>query len=410
MIDPIRLDDYTPPSIDGKAAYTSEIVCRDDGLKFLPDAAERLLPLGHIALCFDDAVKDLGEVAADLMRKAGYSVECAAPEKLNDARDDVRLIAAIGGGRAANSAKLAAKEREIDWIAVMTCASSDSALYPYAEVFDGVRKTIQCPPPAAVIVDGSSVKTSPQNLTAAGYGTLFSKLLVLFSLRAEELTSGTAAPAADALAANLAPYFDEQSAESFAIRTARALVRVGLLAQCLPTDALQREEYHAALTLSAFCKRKRLIGEDAMLASTAVAAIYAAYLDSVPSDLFVPCGYCEDLRLLDKLCGNDMLSLIARFKRGENCARKLYVTREYRADLAKLLNETLSPLTSRTRAFRRIYGDAGYWLGGYLTPETLSALTSLSAATLEDDSLLRALKQSGLLDAAGTQDALKTYA
>ena len=66
---------------------------------------------------------------------------------------------------------------------------------------------------------------------------------------------------------------------------------------------------------------------------------------------------------------------------------------------AALLDETTGALPARARAFRRLYGDAGYWLGGYVTPDALIGLTSLSAATLDDDSLLRALKQSDVYGA-----------
>lgn len=407
----IGTDDYSPPTIGDRTAFTSQVIADNEGLKRLPDAAERVLPLGHVALCFDDNVKDLGDVAADVMRRAGYSVECSALGALGTLREDVRLMISIGGGSAANAVKLEAGKRGAEWIHLMTCASTDSALYPYAELFEnGRRKVVPCTPPTAVVIDEVALKSSPRRCTAAGYGTLFSKLLVLFCLRADAMCDGEPHPAQEALESCLCPYFDEPSVEHPAVRTATALVKVGLIAQCLPADFLQREEYNAAIVLSAFRKRERLIGEDAMLASLALAAIYRAYLEHTPEDLFVPCGYAEDFRMLDKLCGVDMLSSVLDFRRGEKCARRLFVAREYRNEWAALLDETTGALPARARAFRRLYGDAGYWLGGYVTPDALIGLTSLSAATLDDDSLLRALKQSGLPDAAGLQDPLKALA
>ena len=407
----IGTDEYSPPTIAGRLAYTSQIIIEDEGLKRLPDAVDRVLPLGHVALCFDDGVKDMGEVAADVLRRAGYSVECAATDALDTLREDVRLMVSIGGGSAANAVKLEASARGAEWIHLMTCASTDSALYPYAELFEnGRRKVVPCTPPTAVVVDERALKSSPRRCTAAGFGTLFSKLLVLFCLRADAMCDGEPHPAQEVLSNCLSSYFDESSAEHPAVRTATALLKVGLIAQCLPADFLQREEYNAALALSSFRKRERLIGEDAMLASLALAAIYRAYFAHAPEDLYVPCGYAEDFRLLGKLCGADMLTAVLGFRRSEKCARRLFVAREYRKEWAALLDETTGPLPARARAFRRLYGDAGYWLGGYVLPDALVGLTSLSAATLDDDSLLRALKQSGLLDAAGLQDSLELLA
>lgn len=397
----VESDDKTPLSIGGKTPCTAQVIVDDEGVKCLPDALERILPLGHVALCFDDSVKDIGEVAADVVRRAGYSTECAALDKLAKLREDARLLISIGGGGAANAVKLEASKRGVEWVHLMTCASTDSALYPYAELFaDGRRKVVPCTPPSAVVIDEGALKTSPKRCTAAGYGTLFSKLMTLFSLRANAMSEGMHHPAEEALAECLNSYFSESSAEHPAVRTARTLVKTGLIAECVPVDFLQREEYHAALALSAYRRRERLIGEDAMLATIAIASIYGAYFAHAPSDLFVPCGYCEDLRMLDKLCGLDMLTSILDFKRGDKCARKLFVAREYRNEWAALLSDTFGPLAARARAFRRLYGDAGFWLGGYVSPDALIGLTALSAATLEDDSLLRALKQSGLLDAA----------
>ena len=271
----IGTDDYSPPTIGDRTAFTSQVIVDNEGLKRLPDAAERVLPLGHVALCFDDNVKDLGDVAADVMRRAGYSVECSALGALGTLREDVRLMISIGGGSAANAVKLEAGKRGAEWIHLMTCASTDSALYPYAELFEnGRRKVVPCTPPTAVVIDEVALKSSPRRCTAAGYGTLFSKLLVLFCLRADAMCDGEPHPAQEALESCLCPYFDEPSVEHPAVRTATALVKVGLIAQCLPADFLQREEYNAAIVLSAFRKRERLIGEDAMLASLALAAIY----------------------------------------------------------------------------------------------------------------------------------------
>ena len=202
----IGTDDYSPPTIGDRTAFTSQVIVDNEGLKRLPDAAERVLPLGHVALCFDDNVKDLGDVAADVMRRAGYSVECSALGALGTLREDVRLMISIGGGSAANAVKLEAGKRGAEWIHLMTCASTDSALYPYAELFEnGRRKVVPCTPPTAVVIDEVALKSSPRRCTAAGYGTLFSKLLVLFCLRADAMCDGEPHPAQEALESCLAP-------------------------------------------------------------------------------------------------------------------------------------------------------------------------------------------------------------
>lgn len=397
----IRLDEYSPPAVADKTAYTRAVVCKEHAMNDLAHTAATFLAAGSVAVLFDRQVNELGNIAAEQLRKAGYVVQAKCADADEALREDIRLVVAVGGGSVADVAKIAATERGIDWIYMMTCASTDSALYPYTEcVTDGVRSVAPCVPPIAVVADLSCVVAAPKNCTAAGYGTLFSKLLVLFSLRAAALPDGRHDPAENMLADNLLPFFDESSAEHIAVRIARTLIRIGLIAQCAPIDFLQREEYNAALVLSAYKDKTRLIGEDAMLASAAIALIYAAYFSHAPADLFVPCGYVEDFRLLDKLCKRDMLASIRDFERDDDCARKLFVLHEYRAELSSSLGALLGKTASCARTFRRIYGDAGFWLGEYVTPDLLARLVSLSAATLKDDSILRALKQSGLLDAA----------
>lgn len=407
----INTADYSPPCASGKSAYTRYLLFGTEALKALPEIAAKILAAGRVALCFDAAVEQCAQIGADLMRKAGYFVDTIVTENGEsglELKEDVRLLVAMGGGSAANAVKIAATKLGCEWIYLMTCASSDSALYPYAEYLQGERRIAECVPPIAVIADEGAIAASPENCTAAGFGTLCSKLLVLFSLRCDELTEHSENAIAALLDANLTPFFQESSCENFAVRIARTLVRVGLIAQCCPEpDYLQREEYTAACTLSAFGGKKRLIGEDAMLATLTIALLYSAWLEHMPDNLFVPCGYFEDLRLLSKLCGADMPKAIARVKRGENCAKKLYVAREYRNEIKATLNASFGEPKQLIRRFKRIYGDVGFWMSEYITPDKLLAVVSLSAALLQDDSLLRAIKQSGLLDYAGFQKALE---
>lgn len=405
---PIRLDNYEPPCIKTAGgtvrAYTSKVICGNKAMTKLAEAAADVMPAGRIALCRSEGLDGLSSVAADILRKAGYFVDeypvqdGSLDEK--NLRDDDRLLIAVGGGSAANAVKHAASVRGSDWIYVMTCASTDSGLYSYAEFFEnGARSVQRCTPPAAVVADDAVICAAPARCTAAGFGTLCSKLLVLFSLRSEKLTDGKDDPAADLLEENLGCFFEETSCENFAPRIARALIRTGLTEQCCPSpDYLQREEYTAALTLSAYTGGKRLIGEDMMLAFAAIRTLYGCYLEHAPSDLFLPCGFTEDFRMLDKLCGLDMLTLTSAFSRDPDCIRKMFVLREYRSELADILNGVIPSPQTLIRRFRRLYDDVGFWLGEYITPQKLLGIVNLSAALLRDGSMLRPLKQSGFLD------------
>ena len=102
--------------------------------------------------------------------------------------------------------------------------------------------------------------------------------------------------------------------------------------------------------------------------------------------------------MLDKLCGLDMLTLTSAFSRDPDCIRKMFVLREYRSELADILNGVIPSPQTLIRRFRRLYDDVGFWLGDYITPQKLLGIVNLSAALLRDGSMLRPLKQSGFLD------------
>ena len=64
-----------------------------------------------------------------------------------------------------------------------------------------------------------------------------------------------------------------------------------------------------------------------------------------------------------------------------------YVIKEYREDMLKILQKAAENKKEHARTFRRMYEDAGFWLGKYVRPKDLIWLARLYAATAPRKSL-----------------------
>jgi glycerol-1-phosphate dehydrogenase [NAD(P)+] len=84
---------------------------------------------------------------------------------------------AVGAGTINDLVKLAAYRRGRPYMAVATAASMDGyAAFGAAITKDGVKQTMSCPAPAAIVADLDVLASAPPSMTAAGYGDLLGKV------------------------------------------------------------------------------------------------------------------------------------------------------------------------------------------------------------------------------------------
>lgn len=391
-------------------SYTRAVVTEDNALEKLPSVCKDVLAEGRLGIVCDENVRPIAERAESLLARAGYMTRLyalpagfsdlrAQAHKLVEAREDVRLWVAVGTGSIADTVRYAASQRANEWVLVLTAPTTDSVLYPYCDFFEnGERLVVRANPPIAVVADYTVISSAPKFTIAAGYGTLLSKLLRSFDFTFDQVTGkGRCEYLTREFCENVAYYFDTQSCESDSLRICRSLIRLGIVAQLADEeDFCQGGEYFAARCLGARTGGKRLTGENSAICAFVGYCILNSYLATSPDDLFIPSSLPEYFRYLDKNCDLNNIKLLAGAKVRHDSEAHLYVLREYSGDLLSKLRELFAGVKGYTRHFRRMYEDAGYWLGSYC--DTSAAVQTVTAAYAAfGDGLLSSMARGGAL-------------
>ncbi|MEI4263772.1 glycerol dehydrogenase [Roseovarius sp. D0-M9] len=140
---------------------------------------------GPVAIVIDPVAQDLlGDVLARDLAQArllAFGGECTAAEISARAAElgDARLVVGIGGGKAIDTAKGAAIERDLPVAIVPTIASNDSptshiaVIYTEDHAVSEVRRMRVNP--AFVLVDTAIIAGAPRRFLAAGIGDAMSK-------------------------------------------------------------------------------------------------------------------------------------------------------------------------------------------------------------------------------------------
>lgn len=412
----IDLNEYTPPEYAcrcGKThtAYTRRIETGEGAMKKLPEVCKELVAQGRVGIACDENVRTIAEEAERLLVRAGYRTKlfCSAPgdaygqsQTLSGASEDVRLWVAVGCGSVADAVRYVANARKNEWVLVLTAPTTDAVLYPYCEfVRNGTRETFPAAPPIAAIADYTVIENAPKFTIAAGYGTLLSKLVRTFDFYFDKLTDKRRCSyLTSEFEENLTDFFNTQSCESVSLRVCRTLLRLGIISQLADEiDFCQGSEYFSSLCLRSRCGNSRLTGENAAICSFLSYCVLDSYLAVSPEDLFIPSSLPEHIRFLDKQCGQNGITLLSHAKRNRGSEADLYVLKEYAPDLDAKLRELFGNAKGSARQFRRLYDDAGYWLGSYCTRD-VALRTVCAASAAYGEGLLSSLVFAGALGQA----------
>ncbi|HUT79394.1 MAG TPA: iron-containing alcohol dehydrogenase, partial [Polyangia bacterium] len=194
---PTRLEDLLGFAADCPCGRRHEVdlqrvAIRDGALDDLPDVA-RFAGTGPRTLVVCDRVtrEIAGGRAADLLRKAGRKVATLVvpdgaggrPHATEEAVIDLEgalgafdLAVAVGSGTINDIVKLSSFRRGIPYLAVGTAPSMNGYASAIAAILrGGVKRTVDCHQPLAVVLDLSILARAPRELIAAGLGDLESK-------------------------------------------------------------------------------------------------------------------------------------------------------------------------------------------------------------------------------------------
>lgn len=413
----IHLNDYNAIQTQCKcgkthSTYTKGIFYCENAIEKIAEACKSVISFGRIGLVFDENLASYGNQCESELKKEGYCVSVftfpqgyestlASCDDLITSREDIRLWIALGTGTIANTVRYSAFQRGNEWICFLTAPTTDSVMYASSEFFEnGVKSVFVCKPPVCVVIDQNIISNAPKECIAAGYGTLFSKLLTAFDIVFDETTSCRRCRyIAEEFKENLLDFFQTQSCEQIEQRICRSLVRIGLVTQLSGDDDYSvGVEYDCALALGEYASDKRLVGENLMLATLTSYCVYSAYLSLLPDDLYIPCDITEQLRWLDKNCNLDMINLLSERQTDCEDAAKLYVLKEYGEDLNSALNSLFSGIKGKIKQFKRLYKDAGFWLCRYVSKEDLFKVVTTACVLSKKPNLLRSIKLGGALE------------
>lgn len=119
------------------------------------------------------------EIAAkkvsDILENHGYKTDFTiVDEKKNSIKISSDFTIGVGGGRAIDAAKLAAKQNKIPFVSIPTALSHDGIASNRAVVND--TYSVPAVMPTGIIIDTDIVMKSPYRLTASGCGDVIAKL------------------------------------------------------------------------------------------------------------------------------------------------------------------------------------------------------------------------------------------
>ena len=176
-----------------EATDTRDVVIQAGALASVPDVFRKNFGDSTAVVVADD--NTFGVAGREVQRRleeAGFTTiepyvfpaepplyaEYSNIEKLGDSlREHDALPVAVGSGTLNDIVKRSAHECERPYMCVGTAASMDGYTAFGASIEkDGLKQTLSCPAPRAVVADLEVLERAPENMTASGYADLLGKV------------------------------------------------------------------------------------------------------------------------------------------------------------------------------------------------------------------------------------------
>ena len=406
---------------------TRDIAVGAGALDALPKMIENLIgPLIKVCIvsdktCFNAA----GQAAEKLLLTHGfkccrriYDDNTAESVENSDALlqidEDVKALAAVGGGKIFDMAKYAAVKLKLPCFGVMTSLSSDSCLSPFAMLYNkGFKEIYVTKPPLGLVADTNVITGGGEALTAAGYGLIMSKRIALLDWRFSARLTGEkyCRDIAEQAAAGIAQAEKLSDAlmsggKSAVCALTEILLRLSLLSQLLKSSRLSNGgETHVCHTLEALLsagnRQARLYGENLFLSAAFLSKVYCAFLKEELTDFIPPPDLSLRAEKMAELLAVPETGALARIKPympAETYRLTGHKFKEYRGDFLAEAVRTRQSMENSMKVFKRLYSDAGYWMTNY--PEEPDWKTALALAPdyREKYTALAYMRDLGLLD------------
>lgn len=372
--------------------------------------AKSVLACGHIVIV---ALEDVKSYAIEIERqltKQGYKVSTviypigiqASTEDAQDAilqGEDVRLVIAVGGGTACEISRYTAFKKDCEYLVLMTCPTTDSVFYSECRISENDKEIqIDCKPPIGVMIDLDTFITLKRENLAGGYGLVFSKYFSLIERETAQIILGQDEMIIEEERKVFENFFSMSSVgECLHIAVAEALIKLGLITQCTPHINRCTSEQVLAKLAEQYYDDGEPIGEKLMLSSICLIAIYNSFIKDNYSYLRVAGDISSDINYLAKECKLPFSKVLRKLHYSGNTLKNDFILNEYREDLAEKFEKVTTLLRVALKRFKRIYPDAGYSLGERYDMAVFLRLAIRGGWLCPDGSLLKHIKNTGLL-------------
>ncbi|MGN0771568.1 MAG: iron-containing alcohol dehydrogenase [Christensenellales bacterium] len=385
------------------SSFTRRVVVGEDKIMSIAQVCREFLSDGFVAVCCMQNCLDYAEKVENLLKNGGYIVKlvCFADDTLAckesaqdliDLKENVRLIVSIGGGSIAQLAKYAAKERNNQHVHVMTCTTTADILS--GRCFFDQRVN----PPSAVIYDPKFCKQSDV-MIGAGYGEICSYLLRDIDVRwACRLgVNNSCGYVLDMIYSTVQEYIDEfKYSDSKDLLTAKTLLNIGLLSQLLQEETTLCDR--CVHLLEGMTELDPMPwGIKAMIVSAALISWYKSCFKAPESNLMIGFDRNEAALELCRSMGFDSVSVLTAVGSLEYKKQWSWVLKEYRAEVADDAMLAYTVMMRCVRQFRRIFGDAGYFLSEYLDSDVLLDVIKRGIVVAPRYSIAVIMAESGIL-------------
>lgn len=383
----------------------TELLCNKGDIEKICTLLKKYYAVSRIAIVYDIAVSNTAQKVLEILLKNAFQISEICYEKLTyptkaDAErlinlpENVRFIVGIGSGSIATIVRYAGKIRDNDYGIVATAPSTDSYLDNFAVFGERIE---MCEYPKFVIADENLYINSAEYLVASGIGAVFNNFLSVFLLEyknaiyKEKYCKSVVFELKNILFEFLDTYIRSNNPIKYLMDS---LLKISLLRGYL--GGTNSEASKIAYLLSTN-KNSRFYGENLFLSTYILLEIYRNYLAGYSTDTLVPADYVKGLKLLNLRLNGEYNYCIEKFReyKEQNITAIGFLIKEYKDDFLTYLSQIDSD--NWARQFRRCYGDAGYWLGGYLKANELLSVTSL-AGLISKDSLFGYIKETGFLE------------
>lgn len=332
---------------------------------------------GALFVVYESEFECVATTIADKFKRGGYRVfkrevhDCKVGETRyedNEIPEYVRYVFAIGDTYACGVAKQICRTKQIGWSCFLCSVCDDTVLC-------GKR-------PNQVFIDTDIIDKMPKERVASAYGNLFSMPFRAFE---REFCS---------------KILDEKKEDVKTYKT--PLDNTALALDLLEASVYNKWEDSAQKMANVLRERAikegkspRFFGEYRFIASCLISCFYSNLLRSPSIDVLPPptaIADCTDkentfaISALNEGKCVDFFDINSYF-------RINYILGEYRMDLLERLANI--DVHGMQRFWRRLYGDAGYWLKGEITAKELIALLPVVGA--KSDNLLGYAYASGIL-------------